>query len=119
MVDHRGTNLSSSKVKMQLQKGDPRRLVTQPSFRSDILPKLLRDAKAFADEAAKPILANAKKAAKASFKAEVDRLTDLALRNPQVSPDEIRVLESTRDDSLAALKSSRLRLDSIRVIWRT
>ena len=119
MVDHRGTNLSGSKVKMQLQKGDARRLVTQPAFRRDILPKLLADAKGFADEAAKPILSEAKKAAKATFKAEIDRLEDLAQRNPQVSPAEIQALETTRDDSLEALKSSRLRLDSIRVIWRT
>jgi ATP-dependent helicase HepA len=119
LVDHRGTDLSSSKVNMQLQKGDARRLVTQPAFRSDILPKLLHSAKGYADEASKPLLARARKSAKASFKVEIDRLNDLAQRNPQVSPEEIRALEGMRDDSLAALKTARLRLDCIRVIWRT
>lgn len=119
MVDHRGKDLSQSKVKMQLQKGDARRLVTQPAFRQDILPKLLGEAKTLAEEKAKPLLAKARKAARATFKEEIARLEDLAERNPQVSPAEIKSLESFRDESLAALKSSRLRLDSIRVIWRT
>ncbi|MGB1129204.1 MAG: RNA polymerase-binding ATPase, partial [Haloferula sp.] len=119
MVDHRGKDLSGNKVQMKLQKGDARRLVTQPAFRGEILPKLLADAKGFADEAAKPLLTEARKAATANFKTEIARLEDLAQRNPQVSPDEIKALESLRDDSLAALKTARLRLDSIRVIWRT
>lgn len=119
MVDHRGKDLSGDKVQMKLQKGDARPLVTQPAFRGEILPKLLADAKGFADEAAKPLLTEARKAATANFKAEIARLEDLAQRNPYLSPDEIKALEVLRDDSLAALKTARLRLDSIRVIWRT
>jgi hypothetical protein len=56
--------------------------------------------------------------ARSTQKAEITRLEDLATRNPQVSPSEIQALKQTRDETLAALVSPRVRLDALRLIWR-
>ncbi|MEM9236300.1 MAG: helicase-related protein, partial [Verrucomicrobiota bacterium] len=119
MLDHTGKDLSELPKPAPLQPGDSRRLVNQPAFRNDILPKLLKLAEELADKQAEPGRKAAKKNAKAGLTAEIERLKELAKRNPQVNESEITGLESTLEETLESLKSPRLRLDSLRVIWRT
>ncbi|MEP4078196.1 helicase-related protein [Haloferula sp.] len=119
MVDHSGTDLSDKPKPTPLQPGDARRLVNQPTFRKDLLPKLLQVAETIADKKADPSRKAARKTAKASITAEIERLKDLAKRNPQVNESEITALEGILEETIASLKSPRLRLDSLRVIWRT
>ncbi len=119
MIDHQGRDLSDEPPPAPLKPGDARRLVGQPAFRNDIFPTMLKSARAVAEEQVSPAVNAASEAAESKMSAEIARLKALARRNPQVSPAEIEALEATLSESLEALSTARLRLDSLRLIWRT
>jgi len=119
LVDHSGNDLTDKPKPTPLLQGDARRLISQPTFRQDILPKLLDRTQELASAKAEPSSKAARALAKKSITAEITRLKDLAKRNPQVNESEITTLESTLAETLTALKTPRLRLDSLRLIWRT
>ena len=118
LVDHHGTASDSAPPSAVLVPGDPRRLVNQPVFRNDLFPKMLAAARQLAGAAAKAPADAAHLLAGHTFDAELERLADLATRNPQVSAAELAALRACRDESLTALASPRLRLDALRLIWR-
>ena len=119
MVDHQGHASTSHLPSAVLIPGDSRRLVSQETFRRDLLPKMLAAAQSLATTAAAAPQEAARQLAESSLGAELTRLEDLATRNPQVSQAELDAHRSHRDETLAALAHSRLRLDAIRLIWRT
>ncbi|BCX48752.1 RNA polymerase-associated protein RapA [Haloferula helveola] len=118
-LDHQGKDLTEAPKPAMLLPGDARRLVTQPAFRNGIFPEMIKQARALAEARTEEPLAKAREAAESRIRHDIDRLKDLAARNPQVTPDEIAGLEHFLDETLQALTSPRLRLDSLRVIWRT
>ena len=118
IVDHHGNELDSAPPSAALVPGDSRRLVNQPAFRREIFPKMLASARGLAAAAARPSADAAHKLADDTLNGEFDRLADLATRNPQVSAAELAALQACRDESLTAIATPRLRLDSLRLIWR-
>ena len=119
LVDHHGNMLDPAPPTAALVPGDSRRLVGQESFRLAIFPKMLAAARALATTAAIAPAEAARHLAAASLGADLERLTDLATRNPQVSANELAALRALCDESLTALATPRLRLDALRLIWRT
>ena len=91
----------------------------QESFRTNIFPTLLKKAKAFAEEKSKAPQKEALAQAREKLDASLARLEELAARNPQISREEIEALKQAREESLAALQHSRLRLDSLRLVWQS
>ena len=118
LVDHHGNELDTPPPAALLLPGDSRRLVGQDSFRRELFPKMLDAARALATTAAQIPAAAASHLAALTLTAELERLTDLATRNPQVSAAELAALRAHRDESLTALAAPRLRLDALRLIWR-
>ena len=118
VVDHHGNQLDTAPPSALLRPGDPRRLVTQNSFRRELFPKMLEAARVLATTAAQIPSAAARHLANQSLTAELERLAELATRNPQVSAAELAALRLRRDESLTALATPRLRLDALRLIWR-
>jgi ATP-dependent helicase HepA len=49
---------------------------------------------------------------------EVERLQALALVNDHVRPEEIRLAQTQQKELATALQQSRIRLDSLRLIWK-
>ena len=80
---------------------------------------MLAAAQSLATTAAEPARETACQLAANTLAAELARLEDLATRNSQVSQAELSARRSHRDDTLAALTHPRLRLDALRLIWRT
>jgi ATP-dependent helicase HepA len=117
-VDHHGRPADQPPFAM-LQAGDPRALVGQETFRRDLFPKLLDAARRNATESVPTIIGAARQQATDTLNAELARLEDLATRNPRVSPAEITRQRDFRDEALAKLSESRLRLDALRLTWRT
>ncbi len=117
-VDHRGAVFEGVVPSAALVAGDPRRLVRQEGFRRELYPRMCDKAHALAAAAAPALAAEARRLAAAAYGAELERLTDLATRNPQVTPADIAALSHARDETLAGLANPRLRLDALRVIWR-
>jgi len=54
----------------------------------------------------------------AETNAEIDRLRDLALLNDHVSPGEILALERRQAGVADVITHARVRLDSVRLIWK-
>jgi ATP-dependent helicase HepA len=119
LVDHHGSMLDITLPTAVLVPGDSRRLVNQESFRLTIFPKMLAAARLHATTAAVAPADAARHLAATTLSAELERLTDLATRNPQVSTNELAALRALRDESLTFLADPRLRLDALRLIWRT
>lgn len=120
-VDHQEKERDGEQLfkDIPLRPADPHRLVAQESFRKNILPTLLKKARILADEKSEAPQAAARDAAEAALDKSIARLKDLASRNPQVSPQEIAALEEMKSEVLYALNHSRLRLDSIRLVWQS
>ncbi|MFT4175726.1 MAG: SNF2-related protein [Luteolibacter sp.] len=119
VVDHKGTPFTENLPTALLQPGDARRLIQQDTFRRELFPGMLDAARKLAETTALQPANAAHTLANTTLTAEIDRLHDLASRNPQVSHEEICALEIQREQSLAALLAPRLRLDSLRLIWRS
>lgn len=119
IVDHTGSAQAKAPPAAALQHGDPRRLVSQEAFRRDLFPKMTAAAKDIAKRAsAKPIQAAQDLAAETITK-QIARLKDLAKRNPHVPPSETEALKATFRETAEAISQARVRLDSIRLIFRT
>ncbi|MCX6879057.1 MAG: SNF2-related protein [Verrucomicrobia bacterium] len=119
LVDHHGNPSKAAPPPAILLPGDSRRLVGQETFRRDLFPIMLAAARALATADAAAPTATARQLAADTLDAELARLTDLATRNPQVSAAALAALRALRDEALTALATPRLRLDSLRLIWRT
>jgi len=117
-VDHRGEEMKTPPPSALLTPGDPGRIIRQDAFRREIFPKMLAAAQALASTASAAPVGKARDLASATLDAGIDRLTDLATRNPQISAREISALIALREETLAALSTPRLRLDSLRLVWR-
>ncbi len=80
---------------------------------------MLDAAKKVANSAsAKPIQA-ARELAEETITQQIARLEDLAKRNPHVSPTETKALKATLRETTEAISQARVRLDSIRLVFRT
>lgn len=117
-VDHLGERVDLPTPAL-LKPGDARKLVSQTAFRQSIFPKMIAAARGQAELACREVKETAGREAAEVLDRALDRLQDLALRNPQVTDAEIRALGHEREQILAALKQPRLRLDALRLIWRS
>jgi ATP-dependent helicase HepA len=67
----------------------------------------------------KTVVTKAVEAMKVSLSAELDRLQDLAEVNPMIGDHEIEVVKTRQEDLEKALKGARIRLDALRLIYKT
>ncbi len=116
-VDHQGKPHEPNWPRKSLEPGDPRKLVGQEVFRAKILPLMMDGGRKLAQKQSKALIEAAKAEAATHLQAELDRLKDLANRNPQVKPGEIEALEEHLENVIQALSSSRVRLDALRLVW--
>lgn len=117
-VDHQGRRLTTHPPSAILKTGDARGLVSQDTFRRELLPKMLQAARELANEASATMLQQARSHAGEALDHELARLEDLAARNPHISPAELATLEHMRGETLAVLAMPRIRLDALRLVWR-
>jgi len=118
-VDHRGATPDTVPPPESLRPGDPHRLVGQDAFRREIFPRMLDAARKLADADAQAPAETARRLATRTLDAEIHRLEDLATRNTKIPDSELDALRSHRAECLDALASPRLRLDALRLVWRT
>ena len=120
-VDHREKERNGEELfkEIPLRPADPHRVVSQESFRKNILPALMKTARSIAEKKSAAPLAASKEQATAALDASLARLKDLATRNPQVSQEEIAAVQEMKDEVAFVLGQSRLRLDSVRLVWQT
>lgn len=118
VVDHRGEVVKTPPPSALLVPGDPRKIIQQDAFRQDLFPRMLAASREKAMVSMKIPIEEARLEIDRTLSLEIDRLQDLAARNSQISPKEIMALLAVKNEMFAALSSSRLRLDSLRLIWK-
>jgi ATP-dependent helicase HepA len=100
-----------------LRPGNLHKLLGQEKFRRVMLPMMLAKCREFATRKMEPVVQAALAASDTTLQQEIDRLVALGEINDHVSEDEISALRCQRDDLHQAISKSRLRLDSVRVIF--
>lgn len=120
VIDHTGKDLGDKPAvdQITLAPGSPRKLVSQDAFRRKILPEMLATAEALATTRSETFRSEALAQAKQQLAAELDRLEDLAQRNPNIPAAELESLRNFQDELIAALGHTRLRLDALRLVWQ-
>jgi ATP-dependent helicase HepA len=121
LVDHQGNDLTEDTEfpRIKFDPGDPRKLVAQEAFRLKIFPGMLAHAESLVQDRADKQRSAAMDLAQHTLTAEIERLEDLAQRNDHIPDDEIQSLKDLRNDLAHVLSQSRLRLDSLRLVWKS
>lgn len=119
MVDHEGRERSEEfpLSAEQLRPGNLHQLLAQEAFRRVMLPGMLEQSHGLAAQQMHAVVGTAVTECKVRLGAEIDRLVSLGQVNDHVSEEEIAALRNQRDELCEVIGKSRLRLDSLRVIF--
>ena len=102
----------------KLQKGSPYKLIENSEIAGRTLPAMFQRAATLAETKAAAVRESALKEMNSLLGHEVERLQTLARVNDHVRPQEIRLAQAEQEELATALQQSRLRLDSLRLIWK-
>jgi ATP-dependent helicase HepA len=102
----------------RLQPGSPFPLIENPRVAEQTLPAMFQAADALAETRAAELRKAALEEMNHLLGHEVERLKTLAMVNDHVRPQEIKLAQEQQEELAAVLKQSRLRLDSVRLIWK-
>jgi ATP-dependent helicase HepA len=101
----------------RLQKGSPYKLIENAEIARRTLPAMFQTAATLAETKAAALRQSAIHEMNRLLGHEVERLQTLAKVNDHVRPQEIRLAQAQQERLATALQQSRLRLDSLRLIW--
>ena len=118
-VDHSGADQTSSPslTADTLRVGNLHKLLEQEKFRREMIPMMLEKCRAIASGQMEGIVTAALAESDAHLGQEIDRLVALGEINDHVSEQEIEALRKQRDALRQSISKSRLRLDSLRIIF--
>lgn len=102
----------------RLEKGSPHALTDNPKIARQILPKMLAATHEFAAKQAEALIEGALAAVRELVGGEVRRLKALQKVNDLVRDQEVALAEEQLVELTAAIGSARVRLDSVRLIWK-
>ncbi len=119
-VDHKGGDLTKNPqfAKPPLRKGDAGNLLGNLNLRRAMLPAMLENARELGAAQGKKVVKSALAAMRKETNAAIARLRDLAEVNDHIGTGEIAALEQLQEELTAAIKSARVRLDAVRLIWK-
>ena len=122
LVNHKleevGEGFAGATWDPKLQKGSPYKLIENGDVTGRVLPAMLQSAAIMAETKAAALRQSALNEMNDLLGHEVARLQTLARVNDHVRPQEIRLAQSQQQELATALHQSRLRLDSLRLIWK-
>ena len=115
-VDHESVPDIHSKC---LKDAPPYRLLDNEEVKSELLPRMIREAENQAQLKAKEVIARSLAHMHDSLNHEIDRLTALAKSNDHVRPIELQLAQEQSKHLSEAISEASLRLDTVRIIWKT
>jgi ATP-dependent helicase HepA len=122
MVSHKLEDVSAAfggiAWEQKLQKGAPYKLIENADIVRRTLPAMFQTATMLAETRAAALRESALEEMNGLLGHEVERLQTLAQVNDHVRPQEIRLAQAQQQELAVALQQSRLRLDSLRLIWK-
>jgi len=101
-----------------LQKGSPHKLLENADIARRILPGMIGAATKLAETQAATRRQSALKEMNHLLGHELQRLKMLQQVNDHIRPQEIKLAQAQQEELARALQASRLRLDSLRLIWK-
>jgi len=102
----------------KLQKGSPYKLIENAEIAQQTLPAMFQKAAMVAEIKSAGLRQTALKEMTHLLGREVERLQTLALVNDHIRPEEIRLAQEQQEELGTTLQQSRIRLDSVRLIWK-
>jgi ATP-dependent helicase HepA len=102
----------------KLQKGSPYKLTEHPEIANRTLPAMFQAARLLAETRAAALREAARNEMNQLLGREVERLQMLSQVNDHIRPGEIELARAQQTELASALEQSRLRLDSLRLIWK-
>ena len=119
-VDHGGRNLTGSTQAKRLlwgiRGGNADSLLENEVITGTIIPRMIEAAQKVAEEQANTEKTRALTAMKKQTDDEIQRLEDLSKKNPDIRADEIQLARDHQEELADAIASSRIRMDSIRLL---
>lgn len=103
----------------RLEKGDIFRLLDRGAVKKKLLPAMFAQTQTLATARMQALVEGATTAMSSQLQGEIDRLETLREINDHIRPEEIAALRQQKTDLLAAITSARLRIDALRLIFRT
>lgn len=102
----------------KIQKGSPHKLLENADIARRILPAMIGAATKLAEAKSATLRQSALIEMNHLLDHEVQRLQTLAQVNDHVRPQEIKLAQAQQKELATSLQASRLRLDSLRLIWK-
>jgi len=122
LISHKLEDLSlahpAGSFERKLRKGSPFKLTENADIARRTLPEMLARAAAQAEAQAVAVRTSALREMNRLLGHEVQRLKSLQRINDHVRPEEIELAARQQADLATAIEQSRLRLDSLRLIWK-
>lgn len=120
-VDHQLADASEDAGlrKVRLREGNLRKLLGNEMLKTKLLPAMMDKCETLAEAKMKTIAEEGAVRMQEVMGAELSRLQDLAEINTAVSSKEIEKLESQIADLQIAIDSARVRLDGLKLVWRS
>ena len=121
VVDHTLADQSADArlAAVKLEKADIFRLLDRGPMKQKLLPAMLAAAQAVAAKQLPSLIQRASKEMAAHLDSEIERLETLRSINDHVRPEEVEMLRTQKAALQAAISTTRMRLDSLRLILRT
>jgi ATP-dependent helicase HepA len=121
LVNHKLEDVSESfrdpQWERRLQKGPPYKLIENASIASQTLPAMFETGSRLAEVHAAACRQSALRQMNDLLGHEVRRLQTLMKLNDHIRPQEIKLAQAQQEELAITLQHSRLRLDSLRLIW--
>ena len=106
-------------VSNQLKTAEPYRLLDNDHMKNELLPQMLKKAEEIAQQQRDQITKQRAKEMNQALDQEIQRLENLQKVNHHVRPIELTLARTQKDQLQKALAEATLRLDAVRVIWKT
>ena len=119
-VDHTGGDQTgdAALASAKLRRGDPASLLRNEAVKRKVLPTMLERVRDLGTEASKGVIESALRTMHAQLDDEITRLKDLAAMNDHIRPEEIDALVAREQELAAAIRSARVRVDAVRLVWK-
>ena len=119
-VDHKLSDASEDMGlrKVKLREGNLRKLLANPTLKQQLIPAMMEQCEKLAVARMAILSEEGTVRVNEIMGAELSRLEDLAEINTAVSEKEIGQLKSQIKELYSAINSARVRLDSLKLVWR-
>jgi hypothetical protein len=122
VVNHKAEDVtgrySAEAFDRTLKNASPEALLSNDTITGEMIPRMQEKADALAEQAARPLIAQSLASVQNQLDEEINRLIYLQQVNHSISNLEIEQCRLEKDALEKQVKTSRVRLDSIRIIWR-